>query len=89
MPRSSGARGGSMDDRQGIDRISEICGELMSIVDESRATDQNDSYELIFCVVHDCVQKMRRVLIESVAEDAIDRNADRLEDLDATESSFH
>ena len=46
--------------RQNVERIEEICKELMDIIDESRAHCDNDECELIHCVVHDCVQKMRR-----------------------------
>lgn len=47
--------------RQNVARIEEICKELMDIVDDSRTHCNNDECELIHCVVHDCVQKIRRV----------------------------
>jgi hypothetical protein len=54
-----------MESRRRIERISEICVELMAIVDDSRSEDENDEHELIHCVVLDCVQKIRRVLVQS------------------------
>ena len=50
--------------RATIDRVNAICAELMDIVDAEREGCDNDECELINCVVHDCVQKMKRVLAE-------------------------
>jgi hypothetical protein len=47
--------------RKNVERIEDICRELLEIIDDSRAHCDNDECELIHCVVHDCVQKMRRV----------------------------
>jgi hypothetical protein len=45
-----------------IERIAEICTELLKIIDDSRANCESDECELIHCVVHDSVQNMRRVI---------------------------
>jgi len=45
-----------------VNRIAEICAELLEIIDDSRAHCENDEDELIHCVVFDSVQNMRRVI---------------------------
>ena len=47
-----------------IDRVEAICVELIGIVDAAREDCDNDECELVNCVVHDCVQMMRRVCAE-------------------------
>ena len=46
--------------RKNVRRIEEICDELMEIIDDGRTHCDTDECELIHCVVHDSVQKMRR-----------------------------
>ena len=45
-----------------IERIAEICTELLKIIDDSRANCESNECELVHCVVHDSVQNMRRVI---------------------------
>lgn len=48
--------------KKNVRRIEDICEELMELIDESRAHGEDDECELICCVVHDSVQKVRRAL---------------------------
>ena len=47
------------------ERIAEICAELLEIIDASRASSEDDANELVNCIVHDCVQTMRRALADN------------------------
>jgi len=44
----------------------------MDIVDAEREGCDNDECELINCVVHDCVQKMKRVVAELEPKDQVE-----------------
>ena len=55
-----------------IDRVNAICAELMDIIDAAREGCDKDECELVNCVVHDCVQKMRRVLADWEPRDPVD-----------------
>jgi hypothetical protein len=46
------------------DRITEICTELLEIIDDSRAHCVSDECELINCVVHDSVKNIQRALTQ-------------------------
>ena len=48
--------------KNNIDRISEICAELLEIIDDSRTRCEDDECELINCVVHDSVKNIQRTL---------------------------
>jgi len=65
--------------RENVERIEEICKELLEIIDDSRAHCDNDECELIHCVVHDCVQKMRRVTTQWQPRDRFETNPAVLE----------
>jgi hypothetical protein len=58
--------------RRNVERIAEICAELMEIIDDSRAHCENDECELIHCVVHDSVQQMWRAVTQWKPEGPID-----------------
>jgi hypothetical protein len=63
-----------------IERINDLCAELVRIIDDSRATCNNDDDELIFCIAYDSVLKVRRAIEQQrlgapVATDAADTTA--------------
>jgi hypothetical protein len=51
-----------MNCRAEIVRITEMCTELEGLVERSRGRCDNPEFELILCVVHDSVHKMRRAV---------------------------
>ncbi len=61
--------------KSSVRRIEEICEELMELIDESRAHDDNDECELLCCVVHDSVQKMRRTMARLKADESTSGSA--------------
>ena len=63
---------GAMKCRKNVEKIGGICDQLLDIIDDSREACDNDECELILCVVHDCVQKMRRVMADWNPEGLID-----------------
>jgi len=67
-------RGALMKCRENVERIEEICRDLLEIIDDSRAHCDNDECELIHCVVHDCVQKMLRVTSQWRPEERFEAN---------------
>ena len=73
----SSATEGRMKYEKNIRRIEEICEELMEIVDDSRALGENDESELVCCVVHDSVQKMRRAVERWNPNEACDAGTHR------------
>jgi hypothetical protein len=65
--------------KKSIRRIEEICVELMEIIDDSRALDEDDESELICCVVHDSVQKIQRAVARWSPEEPCDAGPNRPE----------
>lgn len=57
-----------------VKRIEEICEELMELIDSSRARCESDDCELVYCVVHDAVIKMRRAVAQWRPETPVEAN---------------
>lgn len=70
--------------KKSIRRIEEICEELLEIIDDSRALGENDECELICCVVHDSVQKMRRAVERLNPDEACNAGSHRSESKNQT-----
>jgi hypothetical protein len=75
--------------KKNVERIEEICGELMGIIDDSRAHCESDECELIHCVVHDCVQQMRRVVAQWNPETPVGSGAGPPEGLERADRSVN
>jgi hypothetical protein len=71
--------GGNMTCRTNVARISDICTELLELIDESRAGCDANECELVHCVVHDSVVKIRRVITQWSTAVADEDHTDRLE----------
>jgi len=75
--------------RKNVERIEELCEALLEVIDDSRACNDDDECELLHCVVHDCVQKMRRVITQLQPEDPIETNPQLVETCERTDRAVN
>jgi len=75
--------------RKNVERIEELCQTLLEVIDDSRARSDDDECEVIHCVVHDCVQKIRRVITQSRHEDSIETNPQPVEACERTDRAVN